>query len=77
MVDLNSNTFVITAKTPRARLDKVDNMFMQLRAQHYCFKDRVGRSGRVLRLTHLNVNISLNIYDRNTYEIPKNSSFPH
>ena len=38
MVDLNSNTFVITAKTPRARLGKVDNMFMQLRAQHYCFK---------------------------------------
>ena len=39
-------------------------------------KDGVGRSGRVLLLMHLNVNISLNIYDRNTCDIPKNSSFP-
>ena len=40
-------------------------------------KDRVGGSGRVLLLTYLNVNISLDIYDRNTYDIPKNSSFQH
>ena len=33
------------------------------------YTDRVGRSGRVLWLTHLNVNISLNVYERNTYMI--------
>ena len=46
----------------------------------FCFvfiKDRVGMSGRVLVLRHLNVNIFLNILGRNTYNIPKDSSFPH